>query len=176
MNAVLAAWNAMEKDEAAAAVLPCCGSRRWAELMADARPVADEDKLMWRADVIWQELDVEDWMEAFATHPRIGEWKGIGEQKAPVEATSQAATWSATEQSAVAREDAAVLAAMAEGNKRYEERFGRTYIVCATGKTAGEMLEILERRLTNDDATELREAAEQQGQITALRLKRWLNG
>jgi len=170
MNPVLAVWNAMGKDEAAAAVLPCCGSQIWAELMADARPVADENQLLWRADVIWQELDAKDWMEAFATHPRIGE------RNAPVETTSQSATWSATEQSSVAREDAAVLAALADGNKRYEERFGRTYIVCATGKTAREMMEILERRLTNDDATELREAAEQQRQITALRLKRWLKG
>lgn len=169
MNVVLAAWNAMGKDEAAAAVLPCCGSRRWAERMADARPVADEDKLMWRADVIWQELDAADWMEAFATHPRIGE------RKAPAAASGQSAAWSAAEQSAVAREDAAVLAAMAEGNRRYKERFGRTYIVCATGKTAREMLEILESRLSNDDAAELREAAEQQRQITTLRLRRWLN-
>lgn len=170
MNPVLAAWNAMEKDEAAATVLPCCGSRRWAELMADARPVADENQLMWRADVIWQEMETADWMEAFATHPRIGE------RKAPAQATNQSAAWSAAEQSALAREDAAVLAELAEGNKRYEERFGRTYIVCATGKTAREMIKILERRMTNDDATELREAAEQQGQITALRLKRWLKG
>ncbi|HUY82446.1 MAG TPA: 2-oxo-4-hydroxy-4-carboxy-5-ureidoimidazoline decarboxylase [Acidobacteriaceae bacterium] len=170
MNPVLEAWNVMEKDEAAAAVLPCCGSRRWAERMADARPVAEEDALMRRAGVIWQELDAGDWMEAFATHPRIGE------RKAPVKATSQSAAWSAAEQSAVAREDAAVLAALAEGNRRYEERFGRTYIVCATGKTAREMLEILESRLRNDDAAELPEAAEQQRQITALRLKRWLRG
>jgi OHCU decarboxylase len=169
MNPVLAAWNAMDKEEAAAAVLSCCGSRRWAELMADARPVADEDGLMWRADVIWQELDEADWMEAFATHPRIGE------RKAAADATSQSAKWSAEEQSAVAREDAAVLTALAEGNRRYEERFGRTYIVCATGTTAGEMLEILERRLANDDAIELSEAAEQQRQITAIRLKRWMN-
>jgi 2-oxo-4-hydroxy-4-carboxy--5-ureidoimidazoline (OHCU) decarboxylase len=67
-----------------------------------------------------------------------------------------------------------VLAQLAEGNATYEQRFGFTYIVCATGKSANEMLGILERRLANDRAAELREATEQQRQITQIRLRKWL--
>jgi 2-oxo-4-hydroxy-4-carboxy-5-ureidoimidazoline decarboxylase len=169
VNLVLASWNAMEGDRAAAAILPCCGSKRWAATMADSRPIAEEVTLLRRADEIWRQLKEADWLEAFATHPRIGE------RKAPATASSQSAAWSAAEQSGAGGDDPAILAALAEGNRRYEERFGRIYIVCAAGKTAHEMLVILNARLAHDDETELRESAEQQRQITALRLAKWLN-
>ena len=169
MNPVLASWNAMESAEAAAAVLPCCGSKRWASTLAANRPIPNEAALLYLADEVWWQLDKADWLEAFAAHPRIGE------QKAPEEALSQSAAWSAAEQRSVLQEDRAVLAALAEGNRRYEERFDRIYIVCASGKTAREMLEILQNRLANDETTELRESAGQQRQITALRLRKWLN-
>ena len=169
MNLVLASWNAMESAAAAAAILPCCGSKRWASMLAAHRPIPDEVTLLQHADEAWWQLDEADWQEAFATHPRIGE------RKAPKEALSQSAAWSAAEQRSVLQEDSAVLAALAEGNRRYEDRFGRIYIVCASGRTAREMLEILQNRLANNETTELRESAEQQRQITALRLKKWLN-
>jgi 2-oxo-4-hydroxy-4-carboxy-5-ureidoimidazoline decarboxylase len=169
MNPVLVSWNAMDSAEAAAIVLSCCGSTRWAETLAHSRPISDETALLHRAEEIWWQLDEADWLEAFAAHPRIGE------RKAPKEATSQSAAWSVTEQSGVIHEDSAILSALADGNRRYEERFGRIYIVCATGKTAHEMLVILNRRLANDDKSELRESAEQQRQITAIRLRKWLN-
>lgn len=169
MNPVLASWNAMRSDEAAAAVLPCCGSRCWAAKLANSRPFAEEADLLRSAEEIWWRLDEADWLEAFATHPRIGE------RRAPKNASGQSAAWSAAEQRSVMAEDDSVLAALAEGNHRYEERFGRVFLVCAAGKTAREMLETLQNRLANDEKTELREAAQQQLEITALRLKRWLN-
>jgi OHCU decarboxylase len=103
-------------------------------------------------------------MEAFRSHPRIGEARA----ERPVEARS--ATWSTQEQSGVGNE----AAALAEANREYEQKFGHIFIVCATGKSGAEILEILRRRLHNDGAAELREAAEQQRQITQIRLKRWI--
>lgn len=169
MNLVLAAWNTMGTNEAAETILPCCGSKRWTAMMASARPFVDEAALLRSADEIWWKLDEADWLEAFATHPRIGE------REAPNRASRQSAAWSAVEQRDVMAEDDSVLAALAEGNRRYEERFGRVFLICAAGKTAREMLETLENRLASDEKAELREAAQQQLEITALRLKRWLN-
>ena len=114
-------------------------------------------------------LSPQDWLEAFSKHPRIGE------RKAPQVASPQSAAWSAQEQQNVAAAGEAIQSALAEANREYEQRFGRVFIVCATGKSATEMLEILRRRLRNDDATELREAAEEQRKITNIRLKKWLN-
>jgi 2-oxo-4-hydroxy-4-carboxy-5-ureidoimidazoline decarboxylase len=168
MNSVLASWNALPDDDAAWAILSCCGSKRWAAMLANSRPFNEDASLLRRADEIWWQLDEADWVEAFATHPRIGE------RKAPGVASEQSAAWSATEQDGVADAGGSVLTALAECNRRYEERFGRIYIVCAAGKSADELLEILKHRLVNDEKRELREAAEQQRQITALRLKKWL--
>ena len=169
MNPVLAAWNELGNDEAVAAILPCCGSMRWAVMMANSRPFAKEGALLLRTEELWWQLDEADWLEAFVTHPRIGE------REAPKQASRQSAAWSAAEQRDVMAEDDSVLAALAEGNRRYEERFGRVFLVCASGKTAHEILETLESRLANDEKTELREAARQQLEMTALRLKKWLN-
>jgi 2-oxo-4-hydroxy-4-carboxy-5-ureidoimidazoline decarboxylase len=80
------------------------------------------------------------------------------------------------EQKEVADAGYAVKIALAEGNREYEHKFGRIFIVCATGKSAAELLEILRRRLQNDARTELHEAAEQQRQITQIRLRKWLQG
>jgi 2-oxo-4-hydroxy-4-carboxy-5-ureidoimidazoline decarboxylase len=138
--------------------------------MAARRPLSDAAALIAAADEVWRKLAVKDWMEAFASHPRIGG------RKAPESATPQSAAWSAQEQRDAAAADDAVKAALAAGNAEYERRFGRVFLVCATGKSASEILEILQRRLPNDDATELEEAAEQQRKITAIRLKKWLQG
>ncbi len=167
-NAVLARWNALDKDAAEAEILPCCGSRRWAQELAMARPFAEDAELCELSDRIWLGLTTADWDEAFRTHPRIGERKAIET------ATQQSAAWSSEEQSGVGRSDANVLASLERGNRLYEERFGRVFLVCATGKSAAEMLMILERRLQNDPETELQEAVEQQRQIMQLRLRKWL--
>ena len=109
-------------------------------------------------------------MEAFRSHPRIGE------AKAQSSSNSDSAAWAIQEQKKVADADDVVKIALAEGNREYEKKFGHIFIVCATGKSALEMLEILQRRTGNDAETELGEAAEQQRQITQLRLRKWLHG
>jgi len=169
-NAALAAWNAADESTALAAMLACCGAQRWAHAMVALRPIDSEDELLAAADRIWAAMEEPDWMEAFACHPRIG--GGIGERKA--HASPQSVAWSAQEQSGAAQAAARVLEKLAAGNADYERRYGFTYIVCATGKGAEEMLAILNRRLQSDRATELREAAEQQRQITRIRLRKWM--
>jgi 2-oxo-4-hydroxy-4-carboxy-5-ureidoimidazoline decarboxylase len=168
VNPVLARWNGLTENEAAQEILPCGGSRRWAHALAGLRPFADAASLLEQSDEVWKRVDSLDWDEAFATHPRIGE------RKVPASATVRSAAWSSQEQSEVVRAAGDVQKRLSRGNEEYERRFGRTYIVCATGKSAEEMLAILDRRLGNDDATERREAAEQQRQITRLRLRKWL--
>jgi 2-oxo-4-hydroxy-4-carboxy-5-ureidoimidazoline decarboxylase len=168
-NAVLARWNALSEDAAAMEILPCCGSRRWASELARARPFADDAALCERSAKIWLGLGPADWDEAFRTHPRIGE------RKAVAAATQRSAAWSLSEQSRFRQSDLEIRAALERGNQLYEERFGRIFLVCATGKSAAEMLMILVRRLQNDPQTELRETVEQQWQITQLRLRKWLN-
>ncbi len=168
MNPVLAEWNALPETDAAREILPCCGSPRWARALARLRPFDDPPELLERSDEVWMQLDPAEWDEAFASHPRIGE------KKAPASATAKSAGWSGEEQSGVKQAGADVQERLRAGNAEYERRFGRIYIVCATGKSAEEMLGILQGRLENDDAAELREAAEQQRQITQLRLRKWL--
>ena len=168
MNPVLAQWNGLEERDAAQEILPCCGSRQWAQTLARLRPFHDTANLLEGSDEVWAQLDPRDWDEAFASHPRIGE------KKAPAGATAKSGEWSSQEQSGVERASEDVQERLRRGNEEYQRRFGRIYIVCATGKSAEEMLAILRRRLENDDTTELREAAEQQRQISRLRLRKWL--
>jgi 2-oxo-4-hydroxy-4-carboxy-5-ureidoimidazoline decarboxylase len=167
MNAVLRAWNSAVESSARDTMIACCGAQRWATGMVAARPFHDVLELSEAADRIWATMQEVDWLEAFACHPRIGG------RKAP-HATAQSVAWSRQEQSSAAVATEGVLAELAAGNALYERRFGFTYIVCATGKGADEMLAILQRRLENDKATELREAAEQQRQILQIRLGKWL--
>jgi len=170
MSEVLARWNRLSAEEAAQEILPCCGSTSWARAVAMRRPVDDATSLLALSDKAWWSLEASDWMEAFSKHPRIGE------RKAPLAASSQSAAWSAQEQRRVADAGESAQLALAEGNREYERRFHRVFIVCASGKSASEILENLRRRLGNDDSTELREAAEEQRKITNLRLKKWLLG
>ena len=168
MNRVLARWNHLSREEAAQEILPCCGSVSWARGMVSKRPIEDEQSLVSGSDEVWNGLTARDWMEAFSKHPRIGE------QKAPQSAGALSAAWSAQEQSSIVTAEQEVHLALAEGNLAYERHFGRVFIVCATGKSATEMLEILRRRLENDDQTELCESAEEQRKITNIRLRKWL--
>jgi 2-oxo-4-hydroxy-4-carboxy-5-ureidoimidazoline decarboxylase len=167
MNATLDAWNKADEETAMLAMLACCGAKPWASAMVALRPIESVIELSDAADKVWATMTEDDWLEAFACHPRIGERQTAAKQV-------KTAAWSQQEQSPVAAADANVLAELAAGNARYEEKFGFTHIVCATGKTADEMLAILKRRLANDRAAELREAAEQQRQITQIRLGKWL--
>lgn len=167
MNATLSDWNEVDAPAALDAMLACCGARRWAAGMVALRPIENIVELSVAADRIWSTMGEADWMEAFACHPRIGE-----RRSAP--ASKKSAAWSHQEQSSADNAAERVLAELEAGNLLYEQQFGFTYIVCATGKSAEEMLAILNRRLANDRVSELIEAAEQQRQITQIRLGKWL--
>jgi OHCU decarboxylase len=156
----LAAVNAMAQDEARAAMLACCGSKLWARRMEQARPFAGEDELFTDADRIWAGLSQENWFEAFAAHPRIG---------------ARASGLAAAEQAGARGATPETLAALARANREYEERFGYIFIVCASGRSAEEMLDLCRRRLHNAPAEELKVAAEEQRKITRLRLGKWLS-
>jgi OHCU decarboxylase len=165
---VLAHWNLLPPDEALDNILPCCGSKAWANAMVARRPLANEDALLRASSEIWRSLTPFDWMEAFQNHPRIGE------KHASQPPSAQSVAWSAQEQRDVTDADAEAKAALADANREYEQRFNRIFIVCATGKSATEILAILQQRLDNDAETELHQSAEQQRLITELRLKKWL--
>jgi 2-oxo-4-hydroxy-4-carboxy-5-ureidoimidazoline decarboxylase len=126
--------------------------------MLAARPFASDAALFDAAERGWWDLGREDWLEAFAGHPRIGERADDA--------------WARSEQEGVNRAGAGTLSALAQGNRDYERRFGYVFLICATGKGALEMLGALERRLAHDPATELRIAAAEQAKITRLRLER----
>jgi OHCU decarboxylase len=159
----LADLNALDEDAAAGALLRCCGSARWARRMAAARPFADAGSMAAAGDAIWSALEPADWLEAFAAHPKIGAGKTEG---------AGPAGWSDQEQAGVAGAADETRRRLAGANRDYEARFGYIFIVCATGKTAGEMLLLLEARLRHDAAEELRIAAEEQRTITRLRLNK----
>jgi len=141
-----------------------CGSTRWVARMNARRPFRSQARLLSAARIEWFGLSTPDWLEAFAQHPKIGDRASLA---ARFPATHDLA---AKEQSGVSAAHEDVLTALAEANDTYFERFGFIFIVCATGKSAGEMLEMLRDRLSNDRVTELRRAAEEQAKITALRL------
>ncbi|MBB6146138.1 2-oxo-4-hydroxy-4-carboxy-5-ureidoimidazoline decarboxylase [Silvibacterium bohemicum] len=168
MNPTLQRWNEFDVTTAESEILPCCGSRAWAQELAALRPFSEPEDLLQTSEDVWSRLDVADWDEAFASHPRIGERKSSQATTAP------SAQFSSEEQRSAAGASADIQEQLKRANAAYEARFGRIYIVCASGKSAEEMLAILLQRLENDGVAELREAAEQQRQITQLRLRKWL--
>jgi 2-oxo-4-hydroxy-4-carboxy-5-ureidoimidazoline decarboxylase len=164
----LATLNALDAAGAAARLLDCCGSRRWAETMTAARPFADPAALHAAAASAFDGLAPADWLEAFAAHPRIGSAASTGHQSAVAE------RWSGGEQAGTRDATDDDRRALARGNAAYFDRFGYSFIVCATGRSAAEMRVMLERRLGNDPESELAAAAAEQRRITALRLDKML--
>jgi OHCU decarboxylase len=160
--------NSMPEDEAFKEFESCCGSQHWASQMVSGRPFESVNQLRQYARDVWWKLQAHDWLEAFRSHPRIGE------RKAEIEASQKAQQWSGQEQSGVQTASRRTLDSIVELNKDYEAKFGYIFIVCATGKSSDEMLAILQKRLTNDPAEELRVAAGEQAKITELRLGKLL--
>ena len=158
--------NSLPAEQAEAEFLKCCGSRRWAARMSAERPFENVEEMVTTADRIWWSLDSSDWQEAFDSHPKIGE------KKAAALVADQSLSWSETEQSGTRDSTQQTMDQLAELNRQYQKRFGFIYIVCATGKSAEEMLAMLRDRLDNDPATELRNAATEQAKITTLRLNK----
>jgi OHCU decarboxylase len=160
--------NELERAEALRELLKCCGSQKWAGRMIDERPFDDLDSLLRASDSIWLSLDASDWLEAFGHHPKIGE------SKAAREVSPEARAWSEEEQAAARSASEETMRELVAANREYERRFGFIFIVCATGKTTGEMLALLKDRLKNETDKELHVAAEEQRRITNLRLKKLL--
>jgi OHCU decarboxylase len=160
--------NGLPQEEAAGELLAVCHSRRWAEQVAAGRPYADEAALQEAADQIWTALGPEDWLEAFAAHPRIGQGRSPGGSGAG----GRSAEWSRQEQSGVGGAGRDLQAALARGNAEYEARFGHVFLIAAAGRTAAEILAELQARLGNDPATELRVAAGEHRRITRLRIEK----
>jgi 2-oxo-4-hydroxy-4-carboxy-5-ureidoimidazoline decarboxylase len=146
--------------------------------MTAGRPHGDEPALLAAAEHAFDGLERADWLEAFAHHPRIGDraWLAARFSPEPVacDPGARSAGWAASEQGSVATANEHVLDALLHGNREYEARFGHIFIVCATGKSAPEMLSFLRQRLANPPAAELAIAAGEQRKITAIRLRKLL--
>lgn len=142
----------------------CCGASRWVERMLGRRPFGSKQSLLQAARDEWFALTPTDWREAFSHHPRIGDREAL---RARFPATAHL---SEREQAGVNGAGHDVLDALAHANHAYEDRFGHVFIVCATGKTAEEMLALLRERLQNDPAGDIRVAAAEQAKITEIRL------
>lgn len=156
--------NAWSSDEARAALLRCCGSERWAAAMLARRPFASDAALYEAAEATWATLGRDDYLQAFAQHPAIGDSAALAHRFAST------AQWSEQEQAGARGADAETIAALLAGNQIYAARFGYTFIVCATGQRAEQMLAALQQRLKHPPELELRVAASQQAAITRLRL------
>lgn len=164
----LAEFNALPPARAESALMDCCGCTRWAAGVASRRPFASADALYQTAESIWRSLDRADWLEAFRHHPQIGD--------KPAGGSESSRRWAEGEQAGARAAADDVKARLLQANRAYYEKFGYIYIICATGKTAEEMLAILNQRLQNGVADELPIAAEQQRLITHIRLEKLLTG
>jgi 2-oxo-4-hydroxy-4-carboxy-5-ureidoimidazoline decarboxylase len=163
---VLAQIDTAPARDAETALHRCCGSPAWVARMLARRPFGSLDALLQAARDEWFALTPEDWKTAFRHHPKIGDREALRTKY------SSTRDLAAREQAGVRDAAEDVLEALADANRRYEERFGFIFIVCATGRSAGEMLALLRQRLAHDPATEILVAAEEQAKITALRLRR----
>ena len=161
--------NHLPKPALAEALQKCCGSAAWVENMLASFPVSDAETLMDEANTAWNKLAEADWREAFSHHPKIG-----GDVEALRAKFASTSTWAEGEQASVKQASQETLEALAAGNEDYERRFGYIFIVCATGKTADEMLVLLHARLPNQPENEIRIAAGEQNKITRLRLEKLL--
>jgi 2-oxo-4-hydroxy-4-carboxy-5-ureidoimidazoline decarboxylase len=161
--------NALSADRASELFRACCGASRWVAAMVNRRPFFSRHAVLQAADDEWHAMTEADWLEAFSHHPRIGESVAVAGGSAT------ARSWSASEQSAVTSGTEETRIGLARLNHDYETRFGFIYIVCATGRSAGDLLALAKRRMQNDRDSELRVAAEEQRMITRLRLEKLLD-
>jgi 2-oxo-4-hydroxy-4-carboxy-5-ureidoimidazoline decarboxylase len=168
VNSAIASLNSLSTEAACESLCGCCGADRWVELMENHRPFDSVAELHAAADKVFDQLSSADWLAAFACHPPIGDLDSLRMKFAGNR------QWSHDEQQGVNAADEAAISALAAGNAAYRNRFGYIFIVCATGKSAAEMLELLTARLQNDPRSELTIAAAEQRKITHLRIDKLL--
>ena len=162
-------FNQLSTEDAKAEIFKCCGCTYWATKLVDNRPFASSDDLKVTSDTVWISAEEKDWKEAFTHHPKIGDMDSLKKKFATT------AGWASGEQGAVAEASEETLQALAKGNEDYEKKFGFIFIVCATGKSAEEMLELLQERLSNDIEHEMVIAMDEQNKITQIRLQKLLS-
>lgn len=169
MKLTLAELNALPVGEATRVLTECCGASAWVREMVSRRPFGSVSELLDASRKAWAATGPADWDEAFAHHPRIGE------SKPDADVGARAEGWSRSEQGGMVAATDEVRRQLAEGHHEYERKFGRIFIVSASGKTAEELLDHLRRRLGNTPAEERSTAAREQGKITELRLSKLLS-
>jgi len=160
--------NTLPKQQLIEELTKCCGSSAWVNKMLPFFPADDLVELLEDAEEQWFKCSEEDWKEAFAQHPKIGDIDSLNKK------FSSTAHWASGEQIGVGNASPETIKALAAENKRYEEKFGYIFIVCATGKPADEMLAMLQTRLQNSPEVEIEIAADEQNKITKLRLEKLL--
>ncbi len=158
--------NAIDKKESFDALFKCCGCTIWAQNLLALRPYKNKEELVRLSDMIWTSCGNEEVLEAFSHHPKIGDLKSLGKKFASTK------EWASGEQAGVNVAALETLQELADANESYEKKFGYIFIVCATGKTADEMLVLLKERLMNDTETEYKIARKEQNKITHIRLNK----
>lgn len=166
-------FNILPRNQLIEELTRCCGSSAWVKGMLEFIPADDMVELLEDAESVWYQCTEKDWKEAFAHHPKIGD-KGSLRKKFASTASPIAIGWAEGEQSGVNTASEQVIEALAKGNQAYEDKFGYIFIVCATGKSAEEMLALLQLRLGNTPEEEIEIAAEEQNKITKLRIEKLL--
>jgi OHCU decarboxylase len=162
--------NTVSESLAVAELSKCCGSSSWLNKMLKYRPFKNENHLFEMARKIWfEECQQNDWKEAFTHHPKIGNVKELEEKFASTK------DWPSNEQAGVNNASKQILQDLADLNQQYENKFGYIFIVCASGKSAEEMLGILKNRMTNTSEAEIKTAMNEQNKITKIRLGKLLN-
>lgn len=162
----IAEFDQLEKAQKEALLYNCCGCKAWVKSMLEIFPVEDLVDLLEYAEEKWYDCNPAEWLEAFECHPKIGDIESIQKKFADT------ANYTQSEQAGVSLNDTKVLEELMRANEEYEDVFGYIFIVCATGKTAPEMLAILNERLLNNPHDELLIAAGEQNKITKLRLQK----
>ena len=157
--------NGLDSSEAAAQFNLCCGATNWIKIMNQSRPFQNKNEVYQQAESIWFSLSSEDWLEAFTHHPKIGDIDSLRKKFHNTKSISK------NEQSGVNDAEKSTLNNLAKSNQLYEDKFGFIFIVCATGKSADEMLALIKMRLNNNAKIEMQNAAKEQNKITQLRLK-----
>ena len=158
--------NALPRDQAEARFRDCCAADSWVQGMVDNRPYASGEAMLEQCHRLWPTLTEHHWLQAFEAHPQIGDVDSLRKKYASTKALARG------EQAGARDADEDVLRRLKQGNDAYLEKFGFIFIVCATGKSADEMLALLEGRLPNGREMELKNAAREQAKITELRLEK----
>lgn len=165
----LSQLNQLPKKDLETELQKCCGSSTWVKNLMALFPISTVEELLEQSDLIWSDCSEADGREAFSHHPKIGDLSSLKEKFATT------SNWAAGEQEGVQHANSQVLEAFAESNQAYEDKFGYIFIVCASGKSAEEMLSLLTLRLLNNPEDEIGIAMEEQNKITRLRLKKLLS-